>query len=389
MAVAVDFCFRPGEAPPLWTFFVALFVAVAAGFLWGRRSWRRIKTDRGFSLPQFTLRGLLAVITASAVLLGLLQWFGAAPGQWGAVIVFFGIVWVAQRFLFRRRRPWLASLLVGAALGLFLWFCAWTAAEDHAAWLGKEVPTAELVRDLFLAVGMGVALAVAANLLLAWSLWVVAFLGILFSRPTSREGRQPIPPDSQPETAEELPAGAGGAGEGEPRRDDSGEPRRAAILHAAGAVLLLACAAILQKPIRIWYYRHAAEYYFQQACDHEGPSPLEGFLLLFRDMSYSMDGSGSYELYEECRDKLVDLGYFTHRVFVFEHIQTGPQDVEDSEVFRLAMKRFSDNIHTLGSWSEKPEPFRLDVWDRPGKIPEWEVFVREVDRPDFPENVAP
>lgn len=390
MDVAVDFCFRGGKAPPFWTFFVALFVAVGAGFLVGRRSWRRIKRDRGFSLPQFTLRGLFAVITASAVLMGVLQWFEAAPGQWGAVIVFFGIVWVAQRLLFRGRRPWLACVLVGAALGLFLWFLAWTEARSFAVVVGTQVPAKEVIRDLCVAILLCGAMGLIANLFLELFVGLIELVGSLISAPSRAEHTT-------------ISGGApGGRGEPPSRGSEGAQPRmapvessrwakRRPVVAAVAAVLFFFVATTLGKPIRIWYYRHVAEYCQHRNWELEGPTPLEALLLSWSEGSYEY-GQGTHQfaaIYVTCRDELTKLGYLMHRVFVFEHIQTGTQDAKDSNVFRLAMKRFPDNIHTLGSWSDKPEPFRLEVWDRPSRISEWEAFVREVDRPDFPKNVEP
>ncbi len=162
----------------------------------------------------------------------------------------------------------------------------------------------------------------------------------------------------------------------------------------AAAALSLCAVVILHNPIRIGFYRLAADYCWHRGTEHEDPSPLEALFFSYSEGSNEYGrsyeyGQGSHQFlarYHAYRDKLVALGYLVHREFVFDHVKTGTPDAKDSQVFRLSMERFPDNIHTLGSWSDKPEPFRLQVWDRPDKIPEWEAFVREVDRPDSAES---
>lgn len=375
----------------MWAFFVVPFVVAATGFLMGGRSWRRAKSARRFSRPQFTLSTLFTVVSAFAVLVGQLQWFDAAPWQWVAVIVFFGIVWGAQHALFRARRPWLASVLVGAAVGFFLWLRAWGAIESGVLWTGLPMTTADFVRDLFLAVVLGIALAVAAKLLWAWSFAVVTCLGILWSRPTSRAGRQRISPDSQSETGEASSAETDASAEGE-SRCDGGDPRRAAILSAATGALLLIAAMLLQNPIQIWYHRHAADYCLARGRERRAPPPVEALLLSFGFGPYGLHASHYFEWNEANLERLVELGYLAHREFIFHHVPTG------DEKTRIALLRrvFAQDSESSYGWCYKPgdspdKPLRywIEVWDRPSEMPKWEAFVREVDRPDFPENTTP
>lgn len=391
MGTVIGFCLRRAETltVPPWLVFVTAFVAALAGLLMGWRSWHRTKSDRGALPTQFTLRGLVAFTTASAALLGLLQWSEAAPWLWGAVIVFFSAVWTAQRFLFRGRHPWIASFLVGAAPGQLLWVWAWIAAADQAASYGTQVSTADLARDLFLAIVLGGSLGIAANLLLVWGFWMVALPSVLLSGLTSREGRQPIPPGSPPETTEERPKTTGDTAEGEPRRDDSVAARRGAILRAAAAVLLLAGAAMFQKAIRIGYYRHTAEYCYARFAEGKTPSPGEALLTSFSRFYPSWDSSEYLITYEECRDRLEELGYLEYRSFILKHMMTGTTDGDRALLWEAINQRFPDNIHTTVFSFDESGPLILQVWDRPSKIPKWEAFVREIDRPDFAENVAP
>ena len=71
-------------------------------------------------------------------------------------------------------------------------------------------------------------------------------------------------------------------------------------------------------------------------------------------------------------------------------MRTDTADRNRALLWQAIEQRFPDNIHTMiHSFDEFSRSLVLEVWDRPSKIPEWEPFVREVDRPDFPENMAP
>ena len=393
-ATLIGFCYRlvgTHTVPPS-LILVTLFVAVLAGLLLGGLSSHRIRSDRGLFPTQFTLRGMLALITASGLLLGLLRWAEAAPWQWGALLVFCAAVWTAQSFLFGGRHRWIASFLVGAVPGILLWVWAWIAAENQAASCGTEVSTTPLVRDLFLAVLLAGSLGIAANLLLVWSWWVVALPAVLLSGPSWRARRHPVPPDLQPETTEERPRATGDSGEVKPRRGESADPHWGAILRAGAAVLLLASAAMLQRPIRIWYYRHAAAYCLARFEEGKTPSPAEALLISFSRSYPSSDSIEYYRAYGDSLDKLQWLGHLECRIFSLEHVVAGRTDRNLALLWQAIEQRFPDNIHTrltaLGSF-EGPDRLVLLVWDRPSRIPEWEAFVREVDRPDFPEKVAP
>jgi hypothetical protein len=391
IGTVIAFCWRHAEphTVPLSLIFGTLFVAVLAGFLFAGVSSHRIKRHRGFLRTQFTLGGMLAFITASGLLLGLLQWAEAAPWQWGAVVVFFGAVWTAQRLLSGGRHRWIASFVVGAVAGLLLWVWAWIAAANQAASSGAEVSTADLVRDLFLAVLLGGSLGVAANLLLAWSRWVVALPAVLLSGPTWHGRRQPAPCDSQPGMTEERPKATGDSAEVEPRRGESADPRRAAILPAAAAALLLAGVVMFQRPIRIWYYRHAAEYCVARFEQGKTPSPAEALLTSVSRFYPSYDSHEYFIAHHGLLDKLEALGYLESRRFPLQHVMTDTADRNRALLRQAIDQRFPDNIHTMIHSFHRSGTLVLVVWDRPSKIPEWEAFVQELDRPDFPENIAP
>jgi len=383
IGTVIGFCLRRAESPavPPWLVFVTAFVGALAGCLTGWRSWHRIKSDHRFSSTQFTLRGLLAFITLSALLLGLLQWSQALRWQWGVVIVLFGAVWTARHSLFRGRHPWIASFLVGAAPGLLLWVWAWIAAADQAASYGTHVSTADLVRDLFLAVVLGGSLAVAANLLMVWCSWVVGLPGILLSGLTSREACQPLPLDSPSET--------GDATEVDSPRLGSPHPRRAAILRATATVLAIVGVAMFQKPIRIAYYRHAAAYCWARFEEDKTPSPGEALLISFSRFYPSWDSSEYLITGLDYPYKLEELGYLEHRYFILKHVRTDTDDGDIALLWKAIDRRFHENIYTTICPSDQSRPTSLEVWDRPSNIPEWEAFVREIDRPDFREKLAP
>ena len=149
------------------------------------------------------------------------------------------------------------------------------------------------------------------------------------------------------------------------------------------------CVATIQRPIRIWHYRHTAEYCFARFQKGKTPSPGEALLTSFSRFYPSWDSSEYLITYEECRDRLEGIGYLEYRFFILEHVMTGTVDEDRAQLWQAINQRFPDNIHTMVYPSDKPREIILQVWDRPSKIPEWEAFVREVDRPDFGENVAP
>ena len=141
--------------------------------------------------------------------------------------------------------------------------------------------------------------------------------------------------------------------------------RRLALGAGIGAVLLVAILICFRRPIAIGWYRcgmHCA----QSLIGWVGPRPIQGRFI------------GRYEY---CRDRLVALGYLEHREFALQHVLAATPEYD--RLWKLLCENFPDNPHTAMDWYHEPQPIRLDVWDRPARIPEWEAFVAERDVPDL------
>jgi hypothetical protein len=84
--------------------------------------------------------------------------------------------------------------------------------------------------------------------------------------------------------------------------------------------------------------------------------------------------------YERYRDTLVTLGYL-EKIEINLHYIPVPS-TEAKMFWRLINERFPQNIHTkLRGYGGVPP--QLVVWDRAGRIPEWQRFVAEFDVPDY------
>lgn len=101
----------------------------------------------------------------------------------------------------------------------------------------------------------------------------------------------------------------------------------------------------------------------------------------------SIDERKSFEkLYEQRRAKLVKQGYLEHRAFTFEHLKMTPQT---STAFWDAKRQwFPDDVNAELATPELGKPQVFHVWDRPGRLDQWEAFVEQVDRPDFGQDVG-
>lgn len=277
------------------------------------------------SKRRFGIAPLLLITAMYALLFGLLKWFQVGEGLCVLTVIFFTTVGLGRVFLFRGRRPVLAAAMVGGGFGVLFGLHA-VVQETSQCPLGMCVVQV----SLFVLLGSGCALVAAA-------LIEGPFL-LLTRRPSTR-----------------------GA------------------LIFAGLVLI---ALMLQRPLRIAFHVYRYELAFQEMSVSKKPSPIRPLLLSL------MTGGDSSDLYSDCIEgsppRLVELGYLSHRKFVFKHIASSCD--EGKALWRLVEKEFPGNLYVAGSWPGTPEPFHLSVWERPHRMAEWEAFVSKYDVPDFRER---
>jgi len=93
------------------------------------------------------------------------------------------------------------------------------------------------------------------------------------------------------------------------------------------------------------------------------------------------------ERYEYHRNKVVQWGELAHREFLLQHI-VKPSD-EAEQLWRRLQQAFPDNIHVTSTCPRTPEPMRIEVWDHPSRMSQWEAFMAEHDVSDFRTRFRP
>lgn len=95
------------------------------------------------------------------------------------------------------------------------------------------------------------------------------------------------------------------------------------------------------------------------------------------------DASNSWERAAYHREKLVKLGYLTHREYVFEQVQLECDEWKAlAQQIEIAFPN-SGRVDVYWELSMPGEPLRLQVWDRPDRTRVWSKFAQQLDDPNF------
>ncbi len=164
--------------------------------------------------------------------------------------------------------------------------------------------------------------------------------------------------------------------------------------HLGVYLAMLLLLGLLYRPLEEQVCLRAARDFIGRAMSG-GPPPFPVEALLMR-LQYGSFPSPESEwadclmrAYEACRDRLVASGQLIHRAFRFEHVEDGTD--EAWAVIRAAYRVFPDNVYTTVQHGPGGTPLVIEVYAPPDEIPRWEAFVREhdVQRVDKREPQAP
>jgi len=164
-----------------------------------------------------------------------------------------------------------------------------------------------------------------------------------------------------------------------------GSRRRVRLLVGVATIGLLVMLASWQPAVIAYHRRHMMSAW-NDCVNARQPSKTESFpqQVILR---HGDNPNLHWERYEYHRDRLVAWGELAHREFVLQHIVA--QSEESKELWRRLVQTFPGHIHVTSPWPRTPEPMRIEVWDHPGRLAQWEAFVAEHDVSDFRSRFLP